>query len=43
MRYVIRRVLQSIMVVSGVSIVAFEMMFLTGDPLRPFSATGPTG
>ena len=32
MRYVIRRLLQSLIVVFGVSIVAFGMMFLTGDP-----------
>ena len=32
MRYIIRRLLQSVIVVFGVSIVAFGMMFLTGDP-----------
>jgi peptide/nickel transport system permease protein len=32
LRYVIRRLLQSIVVVFGVSIVAFGMTFLTGDP-----------
>jgi peptide/nickel transport system permease protein len=32
LRYVIRRLLQSIVVVFGVSVVAFGMTFLTGDP-----------
>jgi peptide/nickel transport system permease protein len=32
LRYVVRRLLQSIVVVFGVSIVAFGMNFLTGDP-----------
>ena len=32
MRYVARRLLQSLIVVFGVSIVAFGMLFLTGDP-----------
>ena len=32
MRYVVRRLLQSLIVVFGVSIVAFGMLFLTGDP-----------
>ena len=32
LRYVVRRLLQSIIVVFGVSIVAFGMTFLTGDP-----------
>jgi peptide/nickel transport system permease protein len=32
MRYVIRRLLQSLIVVFGVSVVAFGMLFLTGDP-----------
>ena len=32
MRYVIRRLLQSVIVVFGVSVVAFGMLFLTGDP-----------
>jgi peptide/nickel transport system permease protein len=32
LRYVVRRLLQSIVVVFGVSIVAFGMTFLTGDP-----------
>jgi peptide/nickel transport system permease protein len=32
MRYVIRRLLQSLIVVFGVSIVAFGMLFMTGDP-----------
>jgi peptide/nickel transport system permease protein len=32
LRYVVRRLLQSIIVVFGVSIVAFGMNFLTGDP-----------
>ncbi|HKP26895.1 MAG TPA: ABC transporter permease [Dongiaceae bacterium] len=32
MRYVIRRLSQSLIVVFGVSVVAFGMLFLTGDP-----------
>jgi peptide/nickel transport system permease protein len=32
LRYVVRRLLQSIIVVFGVSMVAFGMTFLTGDP-----------
>ena len=32
MRYLIRRLLQSLIVVFGVSIVAFGMLFMTGDP-----------
>jgi peptide/nickel transport system permease protein len=32
MRYIIRRLLQTLVVVFGVSIVAFGMLFLTGDP-----------
>jgi peptide/nickel transport system permease protein len=32
MRYIIRRLLQTLIVVFGVSIVAFGMLFLTGDP-----------
>jgi peptide/nickel transport system permease protein len=32
MSYVIRRVLQSLIVVIGVSVVAFGMIFMTGDP-----------
>lgn len=32
MRYIIRRLLQSLIVVFGVSIVAFGMLFMTGDP-----------
>src|SRR5213075_477658 len=32
MRYVIRRLLQSLIVVFGVSIVVFGMLFMTGDP-----------
>jgi peptide/nickel transport system permease protein len=32
MQYVIRRLLQTLIVIFGVSIVAFGMMFLTGDP-----------
>jgi len=32
MRYVIRRLLQSVIVVFGVSVVAFGMLFMTGDP-----------
>jgi len=32
MRYIIRRLLQSLIVVFGVSMVAFGMLFMTGDP-----------
>lgn len=32
MRYIVRRLLQSLFVVFGVSIVAFGMLFMTGDP-----------
>lgn len=32
MRYVVRRLLQSLIVVFGVSIVVFGMLFMTGDP-----------
>jgi len=32
MRYVIRRLLQSLIVVFGVSVVVFGMLFMTGDP-----------
>jgi peptide/nickel transport system permease protein len=32
MRYVIRRLFQSLIVVFGVSVVAFGMLFMTGDP-----------
>ena len=32
MRYILRRLLQSLIVVAGVSVVAFGMLFLTGDP-----------
>src|SRR3954469_19763742 len=40
MRYVIRRVLQSLIVVLGVSLVAFGMMFLTGDPAEVILGEG---
>jgi len=40
MRYVIRRLLQSIIVVFGVSIVAFGMTFLTGDPTEVILGAG---
>ena len=40
MRYIIRRVLQSVIVVFGVSIVAFGMMFLTGDPAEVILGDG---
>ncbi len=39
MRYVIRRLFQSLIVVFGVSVVAFGMLFMTGDP-NPRSRTG---
>ena len=32
MAYLVRRVLQTVIVVFGVSIFAFGLMFLTGDP-----------
>ena len=32
MRYILRRLLQSLIVVAGVSVVAFGLLFLTGDP-----------
>lgn len=32
MRYIVRRLLQSVIVIFGVSVVAFGMLFLTGDP-----------
>ena len=40
MRYIIRRLLQSIIVVFGVSIVAFGMLFLTGDPTEVILGDG---
>jgi peptide/nickel transport system permease protein len=40
MGYVIRRLLQSIIVVFGVSIVAFGMTFLTGDPTEVILGPG---
>jgi peptide/nickel transport system permease protein len=40
MRYVIRRLLQMVVVVFGVSIVAFGMMFLTGDPTEVILGDG---
>lgn len=40
MRYVIRRLLQSIIVIFGVSIVAFGMTFLTGDPTEVILGAG---
>ena len=40
MRYVIRRLLQSIIVVFGVSIVAFGMTFLAGDPTEVILGAG---
>ena len=39
MSYVIRRVLQSVIVVFGVSIVAFGMIFMTGDPTEVILGT----
>jgi peptide/nickel transport system permease protein len=40
MRYVIRRLLQSIIVVFGVSVAAFGMTFLTGDPTEVILGEG---
>src|SRR5262245_51248372 len=40
MRYVVRRLLQSLIVVFGVSIVAFGMTFLTGDPTEVILGDG---
>jgi peptide/nickel transport system permease protein len=40
MRYVVRRLLQSFVVVFGVSIVAFGMTFLTGDPAEVILGDG---
>jgi peptide/nickel transport system permease protein len=40
MRYVVRRVLHSLFVVFGVSIVAFGMTFLTGDPAEVILGDG---
>lgn len=40
MRYIIRRLLQSVIVVFGVSIVAFGMLFLTGDPTEVILGDG---
>ena len=40
MKYLIRRLLQSIVVVFGVSIVAFGMTFLTGDPTEVILGAG---
>src|SRR5919107_3042162 len=40
MRYIIRRLLQTVIVVFGVSIVAFGMMFLTGDPTEVILGEG---
>jgi peptide/nickel transport system permease protein len=40
MRYLIRRLLQSIFVVFGVSIVTFGMTFLTGDPTEVILGSG---
>ena len=40
MKYLIRRLLQSIFVVFGVSIVAFGMTFLTGDPTEVILGAG---
>jgi peptide/nickel transport system permease protein len=40
MRYVIRRLLQSIIVVFGVSVAAFGMSFLTGDPTEVILGEG---
>jgi peptide/nickel transport system permease protein len=40
MRYVIRRLLQSVIVIFGVSIVAFGMTFLTGDPTEVILGAG---
>ena len=40
MRYIVRRLLQSVIVVFGVSIVAFGMLFLTGDPAEVILGDG---
>jgi peptide/nickel transport system permease protein len=40
LRYVVRRLLQTVIVVFGVSIVAFGMMFLTGDPTEVLLGDG---
>src|SRR6478752_1579235 len=40
MRYVVRRLLQTLLVVFGVSIVAFGMTFLTGDPTEVILGDG---
>jgi peptide/nickel transport system permease protein len=40
MRYVVRRILQSLIVILGVSLVAFGMMFLTGDPAEVILGDG---
>ena len=40
MRYVIRRLLQTFIVVFGVSIVAFGMTYLTGDPTEVILGAG---
>ncbi len=40
MRYVVRRLLQTLVVVFGVSIVAFGMSFLTGDPTEVILGDG---
>ncbi|MBI5877264.1 MAG: ABC transporter permease [Chloroflexi bacterium] len=40
MRYVLRRLLQTIIVVFGVSIVAFGMTYLTGDPTEVILGAG---
>src|SRR6476660_8723501 len=40
MRYIIRRLLQAIVVVFGVSVAAFGMSFLTGDPTEVILGDG---
>ena len=40
MRYVVRRLLQAVIVVFGVSIAAFGMSFLTGDPTEVILGDG---
>lgn len=40
MRYIVRRLLQSVIVVFGVSIVAFGLLFLTGDPAEVILGDG---
>jgi peptide/nickel transport system permease protein len=40
MRYIVRRLLQSVVVVFGVSIVAFGLLFLTGDPTEVILGDG---